>query len=64
MKNELVIFLQEEEGLTRIEYIVDGGVVCAAAMIGFMDLGGAGEKIVDWGTAASNFFVGLSTFVQ
>jgi len=61
MKNEFVKFLQEEEGLTKIEYIIDGGVVATAAVIGFVDFGGAGEKIVDWGVAAGNFFVGLGT---
>ena len=59
MKNKLVKFLQEEEGLTKIEYIIDGGVVVTAAVIGFMDFGGAGEKIVDWGVAAGNFVTGL-----
>ena len=41
MKNFLVDFLKDEEGLTMVEYAVAGSLVAAAAVTAFTNLGAA-----------------------
>jgi len=50
MKIELIKFLSEEEGLTTVEYAIAGGLVGAAVVIAFTDLG----------TAVGNVITGLT----
>ena len=50
MKIELMKFLSEEEGLTTVEYAIAGGLVGAAVVIAFTDLG----------TAVGNVITGLT----
>ncbi len=46
----LMNFLREEEGLTTVEYAIAGGLVGAAVVIAFTDLG----------TAVGNVITGLT----
>jgi len=39
MKQELIKFISEEEGLTTVEYAIAGGLVGAAVIIAFQNLG-------------------------
>jgi pilus assembly protein Flp/PilA len=41
MKNFIVAFLKNEEGLTMVEYAIAGGLVAAALAAAFTNLGGA-----------------------
>ena len=41
MKKVILDFLREEEGLTTVEYAVAGGLVAAAVVLAFEQLGGA-----------------------
>jgi pilus assembly protein Flp/PilA len=41
MKNAITKFVQEEKGLTTVEYAVAGGVIAAAVATAFTDLGTA-----------------------
>jgi pilus assembly protein Flp/PilA len=50
MNIELLKFLAEEEGLTTVEYAIAGGLVGAAVVIAFTDLG----------TAVGNVITGLT----
>ena len=47
MKNAITKFVQEEKGLTTVEYAVAGGVIAAAVATAFTDLGTAVEASVD-----------------
>jgi pilus assembly protein Flp/PilA len=47
MKNAITKFVQEEKGLTTVEYAVAGGVIAAAVATAFTDLGTAVENAVD-----------------
>ena len=47
MKNAITKFVQEEKGLTTVEYAVAGGVVAAAVATAFSDLGTAVETSAD-----------------
>ena len=40
MKQAIMKFLQDEKGLTTVEYCVAGGIVAAAAIAAFTALGG------------------------
>jgi len=50
MKIELMKFMLEEDGLTTVEYAIAGGLVGAAVVIAFTDLG----------TAVGNVITGLT----
>ena len=41
MKQQVMKFLQNEEGLTTVEYAIAGGLVGAAVIIAFTNLGKA-----------------------
>ena len=41
MKKWIVKFLKDEEGLTMVEYAIAGGLVAAAAVLAFTQLGQA-----------------------
>jgi pilus assembly protein Flp/PilA len=41
MKKLIVAFLKDEQGLTMVEYAVAGGLVAAACVAAFTELGGA-----------------------
>jgi pilus assembly protein Flp/PilA len=41
MKNFILSFLKEEEGLTMVEYAIAGALVAAGAVVAFSDLGTA-----------------------
>jgi len=41
MKEQILKFLREEEGLTMVEYAVAGALVAAACVVAFTNLGGA-----------------------
>ncbi|WP_419534909.1 Flp family type IVb pilin [Endozoicomonas sp.] len=40
-------FLKEEDGLTTVEYAVAGGVVAAAVVTAFTDLGGQVKTVLE-----------------
>jgi pilus assembly protein Flp/PilA len=46
MKQALLQFLREEEGLTTVEYAIAGGLVGAAVVLAFVDLGDAVESVI------------------
>ena len=46
MKIELMKFLIEDEGLTTVEYAIAGGLVGAAVVIAFTDLGTAVGNVI------------------
>jgi pilus assembly protein Flp/PilA len=39
MREKLLAFLRDEEGLTTVEYAIAGGLVGAAVIVAFTDLG-------------------------
>ena len=41
MKQQIMKFFREEDGLTTVEYAIAGGLVGAAVIIAFTDLGTA-----------------------
>ena len=51
MKKLILDFIREEEGLTTVEYAIAGGLVGAAVIVAFTDLG----------TAVGNVVVGITT---
>jgi len=46
MKKQLMAFLRDEEGLTIVEYAVAAGLIAAAVVIAFTDLGKTVLKII------------------
>jgi pilus assembly protein Flp/PilA len=50
----LVTFLKEEEGLTTVEYAIAGGLVGAAVVAAFVDLGDAVEGVITFITGELN----------
>ncbi|NCF64146.1 MAG: Flp family type IVb pilin [Gammaproteobacteria bacterium] len=54
MKNLIVRFLREEEGLTTVEYAIAGGLVGAAVVAAFVDLGDAVEGVIVFITGELN----------
>ena len=46
MKEAIMNFLREEEGLTTVEYAIAGGLVGAAVVAAFVDLGDAVETVI------------------
>ena len=54
MKQEILKFLSEEEGLTTVEYAIAGGLVGAAVVLAFVDLGTAVENVITFITGEIN----------
>lgn len=47
IKQKLLAFLHEEEGLTTVEYAIAGGLVGAAVILAFTNLGTRVGEIID-----------------
>ena len=47
MKDKVLAFLREEEGLTTVEYAIAGGLVGAAVILAFVALGGNVNRIIN-----------------
>ncbi len=47
MRKAILSFLCEEEGLTTVEYAIAGGLVGAAVIVAFTDLGAAVGGVVE-----------------
>ena len=52
MKEAIISFFKEEDGLTTVEYAVAGALVAGAVVIAFTDLGTAVENVIIGLTAA------------
>ena len=52
MKDKLLQFLRDEEGLTTVEYAVAGALVAAAVVLAFTNLGGAVGDVITGLTGA------------
>jgi pilus assembly protein Flp/PilA len=52
MKEAIISFFKEEDGLTTVEYAVAGALVAGAVVIAFTDLGTAVENVIVGLTAA------------
>lgn len=48
MKEKLMAFFREEEGLTTVEYAIAGGLVGAAVIAAFIALGGKVGQVIDY----------------
>lgn len=48
IKDKVLGFFREEEGLTTVEYAVAGGVIATGVIASFLLLGGNVAKIIDW----------------
>ncbi len=48
IKEKVLRFLREEEGLTTVEYAVAGGVIATGVIASFLALGGNVASIIDW----------------
>jgi len=46
MKKAVMKFLKEQEGLTTVEYAIAGGLVGAAVVLAFVDLGDAVNGVI------------------
>ncbi|UCG73966.1 MAG: hypothetical protein JSV45_06215 [Chromatiales bacterium] len=54
MKQALMEFLWEQEGLTTVEYAIAGGLVGAAVVLAFVDLGTAVDNVITFITGEIN----------
>ena len=54
MKQAVLKFLREQEGLTTVEYAIAGGLVGAAVVLAFVDLGTAVENVITFITGEIN----------
>ena len=54
MKKQLMAFLRDEEGLTIVEYAVAAGLIAAAVVVAFTDLG----------TVVLGIITGLTTAIE
>lgn len=54
MKKAVIQFLKEQEGLTTVEYAIAGGLVGAAVVLAFVDLGTAVENVITFITGEIN----------
>jgi len=52
MKEQILKFLQDERGLTTVEYAVAGALVAAAVVASFKALGGGVKVVIDGLTTA------------
>jgi pilus assembly protein Flp/PilA len=48
IKDKVLAFFREEEGLTTVEYAIAGGLVSGAAIAAFIVLGGKVNGIITW----------------
>jgi pilus assembly protein Flp/PilA len=46
MKQKMIAFLRDEEGLTMVEYAVAGGLITAGAVLAFTTLGGHVTRVI------------------
>ena len=46
MKQEILKFVRSEDGLTTVEYAIAGGLVGAAVILSFVDLGNAVDAVI------------------
>lgn len=44
IKDKVLQFIRDEEGLTTVEYAVAGGLIAAAVILAFATLGGTVDK--------------------
>jgi pilus assembly protein Flp/PilA len=51
IKDKLVAFLRDEEGLTTVEYAVAGAMIAAAVVLAFQLLGGAVQDRIEFITS-------------
>ena len=54
MKQAVMKFLREQEGLTTVEYAIAGGLVGAAVVLAFVDLGTAVDNVITFITGEIN----------
>jgi pilus assembly protein Flp/PilA len=54
MKHALMTFLREQDGLTTVEYAIAGGLVGAAVVLAFVDLGTAVDNVITFITGELN----------
>lgn len=54
MKDKIMSFLRDEDGLTTVEYAVAGALVAAAVVTAFTNLGDAVTNVIDGLTQAVN----------
>lgn len=47
MKDMILSFLKDEDGLTTVEYAIAGALVAGTVVIAFQDLGGAVETEIN-----------------
>ena len=47
MKNKIMTFLRDEEGLTIVEYAVAAGLIAAGAIAAFSFLGGEVSRVIN-----------------
>lgn len=52
MKEAIISFFKEEDGLTTVEYAIAGALVAGTVVIAFQNLGEAVETVIDGLTAA------------
>lgn len=57
MKQKVMKFLKDEEGLTMVEYAIAGGLISAACVAAFQLLGGQVSRII---TAIGNLLAGVT----
>lgn len=48
LKSALIALWQDEEGLTTVEYAIAGGLVGAAVILAFTDLGAAVGGVIEY----------------
>ena len=48
IKDKLLAFIREEDGLTTVEYAVAGGMIAAAVIVSFGLLGGKVKDVIDY----------------
>jgi pilus assembly protein Flp/PilA len=48
IKDKVLAFFKEEEGLTTVEYAVAGGVIATGVIASFLALGGNVADIINW----------------
>ncbi len=46
MKQKLIAFLKNEDGLTTVEYAIAGGLVGAGVIVAFDTLGGEVDRVI------------------
>lgn len=47
MKQQILKFFRDEEGLTMVEYAVAGGLITAGAVAAFTALGGQVDRVIN-----------------